>query len=167
MKLTQLYRDQLGLSQEMMAIYLAVTKSQLSMYELGKRELPSATLKKLAALAVFFYQTKEGQEKERELQKEEELKLKEFVAVQIKDLEFKKIKEQRLLDKIQKNYAQNSLLYKWALDLQEKNATLSQMLMKQAIKGREQNGLVSQTKQKLKLETIASQLDYFQSLKEK
>jgi hypothetical protein len=31
----------------------------------------------------------------------------------------------------------------------------------------EQNGLVSQTKQKLKLETMATQLDYIQNLKEK
>jgi transcriptional regulator with XRE-family HTH domain len=42
MKPTQFFREQLGLTQEMMAMYLAATKSQLSKYELDKRELPSA-----------------------------------------------------------------------------------------------------------------------------
>lgn len=167
MKVTQLFRDQLGLSQEMMAIYLAITKSQLSMYELGKRELPTSTLTKLAALAVFFDQNKESQEQPTEVQKDQELKLNEFLAFQIKDLEYKKLKEQRLLDAIQKKYKQNGVLYKWAQHLQETNTTLSEVLMQHATTRMEQNGLVSQTIQKMKLETITSQLDYFHSLKEK
>jgi len=167
MKLTQLFRNQLGLSQEMMAIYLAITKSQLSMYELGKRELPNTTLNKLAELAVFFDQQKGMEAQPPEVQNDQEQKLNEFIAFQIKDLKYKKLKEQRLLDTMQKKYKQNGVLYKWAQHLQETNTTLAAVLMQQAIKGMEQNGLVSQTKQKLKLETMATQLDYIQNLKEK
>lgn len=165
MKLTSFFRDQLGLSQEMMAIHLAVTKSQLSMYESGKRELPNTALTKLAELAVFFDQNKISEEPESEVQKEQELKLKAFLAIQIKELEYKKLKEQRRLEKIQKKYKQNNMLYKWALHLRENKVTLSEVVLHQATKGMEQNGLVSQMIQKMKLETITTQLDYFQSLK--
>ena len=167
MKLTPFFRDQLGLSQEMMAIYLAVTKSQLSMYESGKRELPNTALTKLADLAVFFDQNKVSEKQDSELQKEQELKLKAFLAIQIKELEYKKLKEQRRLEKIQKKYNQNNMLHKWALHLQENKITLSEVVLHQARKGMEQNSLVGQMVQKMKLETITSQLDYFQSLKEK
>lgn len=167
MKLTQLLRNQLGLSQEMMAIYLAIPKSQLSMYEAGKRELPTTTLTKLAELAVFFDQNKGSEAQPTGVQNDQEQKLNKFIAVQIEDLKYKKLKELRLLDTIQKKYKQNGVLYQWAQHLQESNSTLAAVLMQQATQGMEQNGLVSQTKQKLKLETITSQLDYFQSLKEK
>ena len=167
MKLTQLFRNQLGLSQEMMAIYLAITKSRLSMYELGKRELPNATLTKLAELAVFFDQNKGNEAQPTDLQNDQEQKLNEFIAFQIEDLKYKKLKEERLLETMQKRHKQNGVLYKWAQHLQETNTTLAAVLMQQAIKGMEQNGLVSQTKQKLKLQTIATQLDYIQNLKEK
>ena len=167
MKLTQIFRNQLGLSQEMMAIHLAIAKSQLSMYELGKRELPNATLDKLAELAVFFDQNKGMEAQPLEVQNDQEQKLNEFILFQIEDLKYKKIKEQRLLDAMQKKYNQNGVLYKWAQHLQETNTALAAVLMQQAIKGMEQNGLFSQTKQQLKLEIITSQLDYYQSLKEK
>ena len=102
MKSTELYRDQLGLSQEMMAIYLKLTRSQLSMYEIGKRELPIGTQTKLVDIALFFDQNNETAEQEGKLQKEEELQLKTFLEIQIKDLEYKYLKENRALEKIQK-----------------------------------------------------------------
>ncbi|TRX21941.1 helix-turn-helix transcriptional regulator [Flavobacterium franklandianum] len=148
MKVTQLFRNQLGLSQEMMAIYLAINKSQLSMYELGERELPNTALTKLATLAVFFDQNKGSEAEQTEVQKDQELKLNEFLTLQIKDLEYKKLKEQRRLDKIQKKYKQNNMLYKWALHLQENKVALSEVVLHQATKGIDQNGLVNQTIQK-------------------
>ena len=167
MKLTQLFRNQLGLSQEMMAIYLAITKSRLSMYELGKRELPNVTLTKLAELAVFFDQHKGSEAQPTDVNNNQEQKLNEFIAVQIEDLKYKKLKEERLLDTMQKKHNQNIVLYKWAQHVQETNTTLAAVLMQQAIKGMEQNGLLNQTKLELKLEGIKSQLDYIHNLKEK
>jgi hypothetical protein len=44
---------------------------------------------------------------------------------------------------------------------------LAVVLLEQATTGMKQNGLLNQTKQKMRLETITTQLDYCQSLKEK
>ena len=44
-------RDFLGITQEQMAVILGISKSLLSMYELGKRDLPTHALVKLAALS--------------------------------------------------------------------------------------------------------------------
>ncbi len=167
MKLTLSFRNQLGLSQEMMAIYLAMAKSQLSMYESGKRELPSSALVKLADIALFLQQNENNGVTESELQKEQDLKLKTFLDFQIKELEYKKLKEQRLLERIQKKYKQNVALYAFAQHLQNSKTALAEVLLQQALKAIEQNGLVNQTIQKMKLEIITSQLDYLQSLKEK
>jgi transcriptional regulator with XRE-family HTH domain len=43
-------RQLLGLTQEMLAIELQITRSQLSMYELGKRDLPANAKLKLAEM---------------------------------------------------------------------------------------------------------------------
>ena len=45
-------RSILGLSQDELATLLAVTRSQISMYELGKRDLPASAKLKLAELIV-------------------------------------------------------------------------------------------------------------------
>ena len=82
-------------------------------------------------------------------------------------MKYKKLKEERLLDTMQKKHKQNGALYQWAQHLQESNTTLAAVLMQQAIKGMEQNGLLNQTKLELKLEGIKSQLDYIHNLKEK
>ncbi|WP_310380463.1 helix-turn-helix transcriptional regulator [Flavobacterium sp.] len=165
MKLTVSFRNQLGLSQEMMAIYLAVAKSQLSMYESGKRELPTASLVKLADIALLLQRNESTAEAESELQKAQEVKLKTFLDFQINELEYKKLKEQRLLERIQKKYKQNVQLYSFAQHLQNSKTALAEVLLQQAIKGIEQNGLVNQTIQKMKLEIITSQLDSIHLLK--
>jgi transcriptional regulator with XRE-family HTH domain len=167
MKPTQFFREQLGLTQEMMALYLAVTKSRLSMHELDKRELPSAAIAKLAEIAVFLDQNKTNESVESEFQIEQELKLKAFLDSQIKELEYKKIKEERLLEVIQKKYKQNIALYAFAQHLQKNKIALAEVLLPQAIKGIAQNGLVNQTMQRAKVEAIVSQLFYLQSLNKK
>ncbi|WP_276977111.1 helix-turn-helix transcriptional regulator [Flavobacterium filum] len=46
-------REQLGLKQEDLAQLLQVTRSQLSLYEIGKRKLPTHATEKLASLLSF------------------------------------------------------------------------------------------------------------------
>ena len=167
MKATQLFRNQLGLSQEVMAQYLGVTKSQLAMYELGKRELPTAALAKLAEIALFFDQKNATEKVESKLLKKQELEVKELLTHQAKELEYKQIKEQRVLDAIQKKHNQNLQLNSLALYLQRNQKAQAGMLLQQAITGIEKNGLATQTKQLLRLEGIKSQLDYINILKEK
>jgi transcriptional regulator with XRE-family HTH domain len=167
MKTTELLRDQLGLSQEMMGVYLGLNRSQIAMYETSKRDLPTAVLIKLANITLFFEQNQITDAIEKEFLIKQELEVKAFFEHQLKELEYKKIKAERLLEKTQKKYRQNLALYHLALHLQENNVELAELLLQQATTGMKQNGLLNQTKQKMKLETITSQLDYCQSLKEK
>ncbi len=167
MKTTELLRNQLGLSQEMMAVYLGLNRSQIAMYETRKRDLPTAVLIKLAHITLFFEQNQITDAIEKEFLNKQDLELQAFLAHQLKELEYKRIKEERLLERMQKKYRQNLALYHLALHLQENNVELAEVLLEQATTGMKQNGLLNQTKQKMKLETITTQLDYCQSLKEK
>lgn len=158
MKLTQSYREQLGLSQETLAMVFSISKSQLAMHETGKRDLPLAVLEKLAAMTSFFKQ--ETTSTTVELINNQEWQQQIFIEAQIKELEFQQIQAQRQLDTMLKKYNQNLALHAFALHLQANGAPLGDTLLQQATKGIEKNGLVAQTQQTIKLEGINSQLDY-------
>lgn len=57
-------REQLGLKQEELALLLQVTRSQLSLYEIGKRKLPAHAIAKLATLLSFAQSKSETEELE-------------------------------------------------------------------------------------------------------
>jgi transcriptional regulator with XRE-family HTH domain len=158
MKLTQSYREQLGLSQETLAMVFNISKSQLAMHETGKRDLPLAALEKLAAMTSFFKQ--ETTSTTVELIKNQELQQQVFIEAQIKELEFQQIQAQRQLDIMLKKYNQNLALHAFALHLQAKGSSLREVLLQQVTKGIEKNGLVLQTQQTIKLEGIKAQLVY-------
>ncbi len=167
MKAAQLFRDQLGLSQELMAQYLGVTRSQLAMYEAGKRELSTSALAKLAEIALFFDQKNVTEKEGHQLLEKQELEVKVFLTRHIKELEYKQIKEQRLLETIQKKHHQNLQLHSLALYLQKNKVIQAEVLLQQAIAGIEKNGLARQAKQMLKIESSKSQMVYSNILKEK
>ena len=104
MKTTQLLRDQLGLSQEMMARYLKIRLSQLAMYETGKRDLSTGTMTKMAEILIFFQQKQKVSEEEKELLNKQQVKVQEMLKHQVRELKYKQMKEQRALDKIEKKY---------------------------------------------------------------
>jgi transcriptional regulator with XRE-family HTH domain len=160
MKVTQLLRDQLGLSQEMMAWYLKITLSQLAMYETGKRDLPTGAMTKMAEILIFFQQKEKVSKEENELLEKEQAKVKEIIKHQTIELKYQQMKEQRLLDKIEKKYNQSLQLFILAQHLQKSKAELANIMLHQAFSGIQKYSLANQTKQLLKLEGIKSQLDY-------
>lgn len=165
MKTTQLLREQLGLSQEMMAQYLQITLSQLGMYETGKRDLPTAALVKIAEIVLFFEQKQKTTKEEKELIKQQQARAQEIIKQQIKEFEYKQIKELRVMVKIQKKYNQSIQLHLLAQHLQKNKTPHTDILLQQAIAGIEKYSLAHQTNQILKLESIKSQLDYINTLK--
>lgn len=167
MKTTQLLRDQLGLSQEMMANYLKITLSQLAMHETGKRDLPTAALVKITEILLFFEQKQKNAKEEKEFLKQQQAKVRQILTQQTKELEYKQIKEQRVLDKIQKKYNQNVQLHSLVQHLQKNKKTHTDVLLQQALIGIEKYSLAYQTKQTLKLESIKSQLNYLDILKKR
>ena len=116
MKLTQSYRDQLGLSQETLAMVFNMSKSQLAMHETGKRDLPLVALEKLAAMTSFFKQAATTSTTV-ELIKNQEWQQQVFIEAQIKELEFLQIQAERQLNTMLKKYNQNLALHAFALHL--------------------------------------------------
>ncbi|MCW3093131.1 MAG: hypothetical protein JWP81_4200 [Ferruginibacter sp.] len=55
MKTTKSLREKFALSQAQMAEYLSTTRSRLSLYEIGKRDLPVHALVKLSEMEVFLH----------------------------------------------------------------------------------------------------------------
>ena len=161
MRLSQLLRDKLGLSQENLAQYLKIPLSQLAMYEIGRRDLSADAHAKLTEMLLFLEQKNGNAEKE--IQNSQELKA--LDKIQIKELEFQEINEQRLLDKIQKKYNQNIQLYLLANHLQTSNQCQSQLFLQLATTGIEKYGIANQTKKLLKIENIKSQLRWIEILK--
>lgn len=166
MKITQLYRLQLGLSQEVMSQYLGVSKSTLAMYETGKRELPTAALVKLAEISLFF-ELKVAVEEQNELLNELELEVKALLIHQVKELEYEQLRARRVLDAIEKKYQQNLALHSLALHFQKSRLPIADALLQQAISGIKANGMAKQVQQELKLKSIQTQLVYINGLIEK
>ena len=167
MKTTQYIREQLGLSQIALAQYLSITLSQLAMYETGKRELPNGTSVKLAEILLFLEQEQKVTKQENEILNKQEAKVQDLFERQIKNLEYKLIKEQRKLDAIQKKYNQSLKLNSFVAHLQKNESKQATVIKLQAYDGIEKNSLANQTKQLLKIESINSQLAYCKSVKEK
>ncbi len=65
---TQYIREQLGLTQDSLAMYLLIPLSQLAMHETGKRDLPAKASVKIAELLTLLkqsekkYQSKKGKD---------------------------------------------------------------------------------------------------------
>lgn len=166
-KTTHYIREQLGLSQIVLAHYLSITLSQLAMYETGKRELPAGTSVKLAEILLFLNQNQTITIQENEILKKQDAKVQDLLDQQIKELEYKLILEQRKLENIQKKYNQCLKLNAFVAHLETSKSNLVGLIQMQVVSGIEKNGLAVQTKQLLKLESINGQLAYCKGVKEK
>jgi transcriptional regulator with XRE-family HTH domain len=163
MKTTQILRDQLGLSQEIMAQYLSISQSLLALYEKGRRDLPTDAVVKMAE--IFLFTTQKEAQLDLPFQKQQELKTVEVLHEQTAALEYKEMKAQRTLDKIKKKYDQSLKLHALAQHLQTSNKVQSTLFLQLATIGLEKYGMVAQTKEIIKLEGIKSQLQHITLLK--
>ena len=110
MKATQQLREQLGLSQQDLAQYLSITVSLLGMYEIGKRDLPTAALVKLAAIELLLNQKEFSFDELNFLEQNQVLHVKEILKKQEERLRFKQMKAQRTLDEVIKKYNQTLVM---------------------------------------------------------
>ncbi len=163
MKAKQILRESLGFSQKTFAQYLFIPSSQLAMYEAGKRDLPTATLLQIAKMSLFLDQEKPTFVEQDELLKELESELYETLLLQAKELQYKQLKEQRLLDAIVKKYNQNSNLYYFAKYANKNRTEPDEVLADDALKEIKKNSLVVQFEQQLKLRSVKTQLEFVES----
>lgn len=157
---TQYIREQLGLTQESLAMYLLIPLSQLAMHETGKRELPAKASIKIAELLTLLKQSEKNTKAKKERMKQEWLVVTKQLRTKIIDLEFQLAKEKRKLDVIEKKLEQNNKL-KAITDLLSENKNQPNPLLHLCSKSKMNKfSIAVQTQQLIKIEGLQSQLTY-------
>jgi transcriptional regulator with XRE-family HTH domain len=94
-------RTLLGLSQQDMAVLLGVTRGHLSMYEIGKRDLPSHAMLLLAEMLAYV-QAPEAAERRTEAAKQYSKPHQQFIERMIRENEFQQLRIARKIAAEQK-----------------------------------------------------------------
>ncbi|MBC7440554.1 MAG: helix-turn-helix transcriptional regulator [Flavobacterium sp.] len=159
MKNSKVIRTKFGMSQIEMAICLQIPRSQLAMYENGKRDLPTHALVKLAEMELFLLNYNAQPNKSLPLESEQLQKAIEIFEKHQKKLEFQQLILQKKLDNLQTNYKYNMQLLEFFTEKEEKNPGANPlekswiaMMKTTALRNIEANGLHHQAKIKLELQ---------------
>ena len=100
-------RTKLNLTQEDMAMLLKITRSRWSLYEIGLRDLPTATIVKLGELSLLLETPISKKAKKLpQLEVHEQKKLKMYNS-QLSEVVFKLKDTARKMEKMEKEYAQS------------------------------------------------------------
>lgn len=158
MATTQYIREQLGLTQDSLAVYLSIPMSQLAMHETGKRELPAKATVKIAELLTLLKQSEKNTKAKKERMKQEWLEVTKQLRTKMIDLEFQLAKEKRKLDVIEKKLEQNNKL-KALTDLLSENKKQPNPMLHLCSKSKMNKfSIAVQTQQLIKIEGLQSQL---------
>ena len=152
-------RTNLGLSQFEMANYLHIHRSQLTMYEQGKRDLPTHALVKLAEMELFLINFNAQPSKSSLIEAEQLQKAVEIFEKHQKEIAFRQMVLQKKLEKLQANHKYNIHLLEFLIALEEKNAETNTsekrwiaVMKTNALRKIEANGLHHQAKIKLQIQ---------------
>jgi transcriptional regulator with XRE-family HTH domain len=104
MKAKDTFKKLLGLSQEEMAIILGITRTQWSMYEIGKRNLPSAAAVEFSKLLHYIQENHSKEMEMPDFMKEEEKRVYGQLGKDIQKNEYK-------LNRLTKKMERAQLLY--------------------------------------------------------
>ena len=121
MKKESIISDVLGLNQREAARLLQVSRSQLSMYELGQRDLPLTAKVLLTAMVDQAQQRKSAPTVLPVLAQQEQLK-QHWLERQLKVNTFKQLRVSRVLDKMEQTYAAQLKVLELVAHLKETNA---------------------------------------------
>jgi transcriptional regulator with XRE-family HTH domain len=158
MKNSKAIRAQFGMSQNELAIYLQISRSQLAMFENGKRDLPTHALVKLAEMELFLIKDKAQPDASLPNEAEQLQKATAILEEHQKKWEYQELILQKKLDFLQVNYRYNRLLLAFIAEKEEKNSDANAlekswiaMMKTTALHNIEANGLHHQAKIKLQL----------------
>jgi transcriptional regulator with XRE-family HTH domain len=160
MKNSKSIRAQFGLSQNDLSIYLLINRSQLTMYEQGKRDLPAHALVKLAEMELFLVNYKaQLPNKSIPFEAEQLLEATKIVAKYQKEFAYQQLVLQRELAMAQARYKNNLHLFEFLTAQEEEKKNENTMVKNwitamKTISQRNINayGLQHQTKIKLKIQ---------------
>lgn len=98
-------RNQLNLSQEEMAMVLGTTRSQLSLYELGLRELSTSALVKYSQIGLFLATPETPQANDAPPSNEQLLQHEKFLTKALKENQYQQTTVARKTDRANEAYA--------------------------------------------------------------
>jgi transcriptional regulator with XRE-family HTH domain len=159
MKKNSSLRSLLGITQEEAAQLLQITRSQLSLYELGKREIPTKAMVKLAELWLYVEEANKTPKETLPYFKEQEAKWQEQLKKKIRNNKFEQWKLERKIEKIEKKFKKCCAALEVAAYLETENQTeaekdLLKLIAKNAQKGIDRNGWHVQEECKLALQSL-------------
>lgn len=153
-------REALGLTQEETAMLLRITKSQLAMFEIGQRDLPTKPMLKL--INMYNYLQNKEQEKVKHIdQKSENSKIVKLLEVEIVKNKYKQSLLERKLTRLQSNH-QKSLSTLQLVEYLETQLEESEkpskdftgVIRTKGLRVMDKNGLSVQKKLELKLNAL-------------
>ena len=169
MKKESSIREQLGLTQEDMALYLQVSRGQLALYETHKRDLPNAAKLKLVEIEVLVSQANTEIGIDSTQLKPQQEKLLRVLEGQAIVYQHKQLIVQRKLESIKKNYNKGLVLLQVLQHLEQKakaegnDTELLKLMQNQAQRSIEKNGLHVQVMHQVKLQGITSTIEQIEA----
>ena len=154
------FRQALGLTQEETAMVLRISISQLSMFEIGQRDLPVQTMIKLANM-YNYVQNKQQEKFEHPVLKKEEARITTMLEKELYENQYQQLTLERKINVFKSKYQKALSTLQLAdyletqleeVDTYEKE--LAGIIRCKALKGIEKNGLASQIKLNLKLSAL-------------
>lgn len=154
------YREALGLTQEEVAMFLRIPKSQLGMFEIGQRDMPADAMLKLVDMHNYVESKEEGKWNHTLLKADAD-KMTSLLENELKENQQEQIVLERKINDFKSKYQKSISTLKLVeyLETQMPNKEkyeyeLADMLRKKAVRGIEKNGLLIQVQWDLKLKTL-------------
>jgi transcriptional regulator with XRE-family HTH domain len=164
MKKRENIRDEFGIPQVDLAILLKVTRSQLAMFETGKRELPSAAMSQLLEMLRFAQKDTSKLANTISLMNTQVLQKNKALEHLVKENHFKQFELEKKLNALEKKYNSNLMaiqLINYFEQLDTKNYELgkqtAKIIEKKAIAELNKNGLAMITKCKIEKEVLQAE----------
>jgi transcriptional regulator with XRE-family HTH domain len=160
-------RSLLGITQEEAAQLLGVTRSQFSLYELGKRDLPVAAKLQLVAMWSYIDQQKAMPAAMAALQQEQQTKIEALLAKQLVEQQYKEYQLKKKIARVEKRYQSGIAALMLVEHLKNQDQTkmenpLWDSITNTACRTVEKNGLHVQEQYKIKLQGVQQHLAVLQ-----
>jgi transcriptional regulator with XRE-family HTH domain len=157
-------RDLLGITQEDLAALLKISRTQLSMYEIGKRELPSTAIIQLAEMLRYLQEDASKSTDTTSLLKEQAIQKEKAFEEMRKENHFKQLVLEKKLNVLEKKYKANFSAFQLTKYLEKQdteNGKLESLLLKtierKALAELNKNGLAMITKYKIEKEVLQAE----------
>jgi transcriptional regulator with XRE-family HTH domain len=157
-------REILGITQEDLAAILKITRTQLSMYEIGKRELPSSAMIQLAEILRYLKEDASKSAETTSLLKVQAIQKEETLEEMRKENHFKQLVLEKKLNVLEKKYKANFSAFQLTKYLEKQdteNGKLESQLLKtierKALAELNKNGLAMITKYKIEKEVLLAE----------